>query len=63
MVLPIKHALQVHPKSGKMGMKMIDNILITELGFRTTTYNKMHLYITKGWRDSIAFVVGGRFYA
>ena len=30
MVLPVKHALQGHPKNGKMWMKMIDNILIKE---------------------------------
>ena len=40
MVLPVKHALQGHPKSGKMWMKMIDNILIKELGFRTTTHDR-----------------------
>ena len=40
MVLPVKHALQGHPESGKMWMKMIDNILIKELGFRTTTHNR-----------------------
>ena len=40
MVLPVKHALQGHPKSRKMWMKMIDEILIKELGFRTTTHNR-----------------------
>ena len=40
MVLPVKHALQDHPESGKMWMKMIGNILINELGFITTTYNR-----------------------
>ena len=40
MVLPIKQALQGHPKSGKMWMKMIDNILINELDFRTSTHNR-----------------------
>ena len=38
MVLSVKHALKGHPKSGKMWMKMIDNILITEFGFKTTTF-------------------------
>ena len=44
MVLPVKHALQGHPKSKKMWMKMIDDILITELGFKTTTHNRF-IYI------------------
>ena len=39
MVLLVKHVLQGHPKSGKMWMKMIDNILINQLGFRTTTHD------------------------
>ena len=39
MVLPVRHALQGHPESGKMWMKMIDNILINQLGFRTTTHD------------------------
>ena len=40
MVFPIHHVLQGHPKSGKMWMKMIDKILITELGFQTTTHGR-----------------------
>lgn len=40
MVLPVHHALQGCPKSGKMWMKMIDKILITELGFQNTTHNR-----------------------
>ena len=32
-VLPVQHALQGHPESGKMWMHLIDNILIKELGF------------------------------
>ena len=39
MVLPIKHALQGYPKNRKMWMKIIDSILITKLGFRTTTHD------------------------
>ena len=39
MVLPVHHALQGHPESGKMWMKMIDDILINQLGFRTTTHD------------------------
>ena len=35
-VLPVQHALQGHPESGKMWMHMIDDILIKEIGFRTT---------------------------
>ena len=34
MILPVNHALQRHPESGKMWMKMIDNILINQLGFK-----------------------------
>ena len=40
MILPVCHALQGHPESGKMWMKMIDEILITQLGFRTTTHDR-----------------------
>ena len=40
MVLPVHHALQGLPESGKMWMKMIDKILISELGFCTTTPNR-----------------------
>lgn len=39
LILPVKHALQDHLKTRKMLMKMIDDILITELGFRSTTHN------------------------
>ena len=36
-VLPVLHSLQGHPESGKMWMKLIDQILIKDLGFTTTT--------------------------
>ena len=39
-VLHIYHALQGHPESGKMWMKLIDNIIINELGFHTTTHDR-----------------------
>ena len=39
MILPVKYALQGHPESGKMLMNMIDNILINQLDFRTTTHD------------------------
>ena len=40
-VLPIYHALQGHPESGKMWMKLIDNIIIIkQLGFHTTTHDR-----------------------
>ena len=44
-VLPVLHSLQGHPESGKMWMKLIDRILIKDLGFATTAkdrciYNK-----------------------
>ena len=35
--LPIFHSLQGHPEFGKMWMKLIAQILIKELGFKTTT--------------------------
>ena len=44
MVLPVNHALQGHSESRKMWMKMIDNILINQLGFRTTTHDRF-IYI------------------
>ena len=40
MVLPVNHTLQGHPESGKMWINMIDNILINQLGFRTTTHDR-----------------------
>ena len=39
-VLPVYHALQGHPESGKMWMKLIDNIIINQLGFHTTTHDR-----------------------
>lgn len=49
-VLPVYHALQGHPESGKMWMNMIDNILIKEMGFRTTTHDRCiyHRVLTDG---------------
>ena len=38
-VLPVNHALQGHPESGKMWMHFIDNILIKEMGFETITHD------------------------
>ena len=40
MVLPVRHALQGHPESGKMWMNMIDNILINQFGFRKATHDR-----------------------
>ena len=40
MVLPVKHALQGHPESGKMWMHFIDNILIKEMELKTTTHDR-----------------------
>ena len=37
--LPVKYCLQGHPESGKMWMHFIDNILIKEMGFKTTTHD------------------------
>jgi hypothetical protein len=39
-VLPIQHSLQGHPASGKMWMRMIDRILIEDIGFTTTTHDR-----------------------
>ena len=39
-VLPVQHALQGHPESGKMWMKLIDRNLIREFGFSTTTHDR-----------------------
>ena len=39
-VLPVKHSLQGHPKSGKMYMKMINKILLQNLGFVSTTHDR-----------------------
>ena len=39
-VLPVNHALQGHPESSKMWMHFIDNILIKEMGFKTTTHDR-----------------------
>ena len=36
-VLPVLHLLQGHPKSEKMWMKLIDQILLKDLGFCSTT--------------------------
>ena len=40
-VLPVYHALQGHPESGKMWIKLINNIIINELGFHTTTHDRV----------------------
>ena len=39
-VLPVNHALQGHPESGKIWMYFIDNILIKEMRFKTITHNR-----------------------
>ena len=39
-VLPVKHALQGHLKSGKFWMHLIDKVLIRELGSKTTTHDR-----------------------
>ena len=49
-VLPVKHAIQEHPKSRKIWIKMIDNILITEFGFKTTIHNR-YIYIQERNRE------------
>ena len=45
-MLPVLHSLQRHPESGKMWTKLIDRILIKELGFKTTTKDR-YIYIKK----------------
>lgn len=37
-VLPVCHALQGHLESQKMWIKLIDNIIVNQLGFHTTTH-------------------------
>ena len=51
-VFPVIHSLQGHPKSGKMWMELIDQILIKELGFKTTTKDCC-IYIRKIDRHTI----------
>ena len=36
--LSVHHCLQGHPESGKMWMHFIDNIIINQTGFKTTTH-------------------------
>ena len=38
-ILPVKHCLQGHPGFGKVWIHFIDNILIKEMGFKTTTHD------------------------
>ena len=40
LVLPVHYTLQGHPESGKMWMKMINQIIIDELGFQTTKHDR-----------------------
>ena len=39
-VLPVNHTLQGHPESSKTWMHFIDNILIKEMEFKTTTHDR-----------------------
>ena len=39
-VLPVQHSLQGHPESGKMWMRLIDKVLIKELGFASTVHDR-----------------------
>lgn len=39
-VLPIHHALQGHPEGSKMWMDFIDNILIKQIGLKTSTHDR-----------------------
>ena len=45
-ILPVLLSLQGHPESGKMRRKLIDQILIKDLGFKTTTKDSC-IYIKK----------------
>ena len=38
-ILPVQHSLQGHPESVKMWMRLIDRILIKEMGFTSTTHS------------------------
>ena len=39
-VMEVLHSLQGHPLSGKQWMKLIDDILLNKLGFKTTTHDR-----------------------
>ena len=39
-MIPVYHALQGHPENSKMWMKLIDDIIINQLGFHTTTHDR-----------------------
>ena len=43
-VIPLYRALQGHPEAGVLWERMITNILINKLGFRTTTHEQ-NLYV------------------
>lgn len=51
MVLPVYHAIQGHPDSGKQWMYMIDKILIKKIGFQTTNHNRCIYYQVKPDRN------------
>lgn len=38
-VLPVSHCLKGHPESGKVWMHFINNIIIDQMGFETTTHD------------------------
>ena len=40
MVIPVYHPIQGHPESGKQWTHMIDDILLREMGFQTTTHDR-----------------------
>lgn len=40
LLLPVYHILQGDPESGKMLMKIINKVIIDQLGFQTTTQNR-----------------------
>ena len=47
MVLPVYHALQGHPESGKQWMHIIDEIQIKQMSFLTTTHDRcIYLRVT-----------------
>ena len=50
-VIPVQHCLQGHLESGKQWMRFIDNILINEMGFRTTTHDRKKLKRLSNWNE------------
>ena len=57
-VLLVLHSLQGHPESRKIWMKLIDQILIKDLGSKTTTKDRCILYQEDQRACHLAFTPG-----